>query len=149
MDVGAFDTSGMDQRDVYLSLVQLGNQNHFRVTCPWDNSYQHDMTIWNRRLQSSPAMVAFCEKETDVVACMQWCQQHTFPFRVRSGGHHHEGLSCDWQVLIIDLSRMNNIEYDGDDKAWIPVGKQLQYVYKELGVRGQIIPGGGCETVCV
>lgn len=139
----------MDQRDIYWTLIELGNQNGFRVTCPWNDTYQEDMTVWNRRLQSSPAMIAFCEKDTDVVACVKWCQQYKFPFRIRSGGHHHEGLSSAWQALIMDLSKMNSITYEGADKAWIPVGKQLQHVYQKLWARGQIIPGGGCETVCV
>jgi FAD/FMN-containing dehydrogenase len=134
----------------YLSLVRLANKNGFTVTCPWDASYQKDMTIWNRRLQTGPAMVAFCRKTADVQLCVNWCRDNdAFPLRVRSGGHHHEGMSCAYGVLIIDLSLMNAISYNGANQAWIQPGKQLQYVYKELAARGQIIPGGGCETVCV
>jgi hypothetical protein len=134
----------------YLSLVRLAKKNGFSVTCPWDASYQKDMTIWNRRLQTGPAMVAFCKKKEDVQLCVRWCKDNNdFPLRVRSGGHHHEGMSCDYGVLIIDLSLMNTIRYTDRDHGWIPPGKQLQSVYKELEARGQIIPGGGCETVCV
>ncbi len=134
----------------YLSLVRLAKQNGFTVTCPWDASYQKDMTIWNRRLQTGPAMVAFCKKTEDVQICVGWCRDHNdFPLRVRSGGHHHEGMSCDYGVLIIDLSLMDKISYPEPNQGWIPPGKQLQCVYKELDARKQIIPGGGCETVCV
>jgi len=133
----------------YLSLVRLAKRNGFTVTCPWDASYQKDMTIWNRRLQTGPAMVAFCKKTEDVQLCVRWCRDNDFPLRVRSGGHHHEGMSCDYGVLIIDLSLMNVIRYTDKNHGWIPPGKQLQSVYKELDARGQIIPGGGCETVCV
>ena len=133
----------------YLSLVQLAKANGFNVTCPWDASYQRDMTIWNRRLQTGPAMIAFCRKREDVQLCVRWCRENTFPLRVRSGGHHHEGMSCDYGVLIIDLSLMNAIRYTARNRGWIPPGKQLQSVYQELQARGQIIPGGGCETVCV
>lgn len=140
----------MTTRVSYLSLVRLAKENGFTVTCPWDASYQKDMTIWNRRLQTGPAMVAFCSKTKHVQICVSWCKYNDFPLRVRSGGHHHEGMSCDYGVLIIDLSLMNVINYTPDgNHAWIPPGKQLQYVYKELAARGQIIPGGGCETVCV
>lgn len=139
----------MKARVDYLSLVRLAKKNGFAVTCPWDASYQKDMTIWNRRLQTGPAMVAFCKKTEDVQLCVRWCRDNDFPLRVRSGGHHHEGMSCDYGVLIIDLSLMNVIRYVDDNYGWIPPGKQLQSVYKELGARGQIIPGGGCETVCV
>lgn len=133
----------------YLSLVWLAKANGFTVTSPWDASYQKDMTIWNRRLQTGPAMVAFCRKTEHVQICVDWCRENKFPLRVRSGGHHHEGMSCDYGVLIIDLSLMKNITYQDHNHGWIPPGKQLQDVYKELDARGQIIPGGGCETVCV
>lgn len=140
----------MTTRANYLSLVRLAKKNGFNVTCPWDASYQKDMTIWNRRLQTGPAMVAFCKKTEDVQLCVNWCGENAFPLRVRSGGHHHEGMSCDYGVLIIDLSLMNTISYTKDpNQAWIPPGKQLQDVYAELEARKQIIPGGGCETVCV
>ncbi|HEX3527958.1 MAG TPA: FAD-binding oxidoreductase [Thermoanaerobaculia bacterium] len=140
----------MTTRVSYLSLVKLAKKNCFTVTCPWDASYQKDMTIWNRRLQTGPAMVAFCKKKEDVQICVGWCRDNNdFPLRVRSGRHHHEGMSCDYGVLIIDLSLMNTIRYTDRDHGWIPPGKQLQSVYKELEARGQIIPGGGCETVCV
>src|SRR6185436_12809975 len=96
----------------YLSLVRLAKQNGFTVTCPWDATYQEDMKIWNRRLQTGPAMVAFCKKTADVQLCVRWCRDNNdFPLRVRSGRHHHEGMSCDYGVLIIDLSRMNKITY--------------------------------------
>jgi len=134
----------------YLSLVRLAKQNGFSVTCPWDASYQEDMKIWNRRLQTGPAMVAFCKKTADVQVCVKWCRENDFPLRVRSGRHHHEGMSCDYGVLIIDLSFMNKVvTYPTPNQAWIPPGKQLQWVYELLDARKQIIPGGGCETVCV
>ncbi|HEV7672172.1 MAG TPA: FAD-binding oxidoreductase [Thermoanaerobaculia bacterium] len=133
----------------YLSLVRLAKKNGFTVTCPWDASYQKDSKIWNRRLQTGPAMVAFCKKTEDVQLCVKWCRENDFPLRVRSGGHHHEGMSCDYGVLIIDLSLMDKISYPEHNLGWIPPGKQLQWVYKELEDRKQIIPGGGCETVCV
>ena len=137
------------RQEIYLSLVWLAEKNGFTVTCPWDASYQKDMTNWNRRLQTSPAMIAFCSKTEHVQLCVDWCRKNEFPLRVRSGRHHHEGMSCDYGVLIIDLSLMNTIRYKDHNHAWIPPGKQLQYVYQELAARGQIIPGGGCETVCV
>jgi hypothetical protein len=133
----------------YLSLVWLAKKNGFTVTSPWGASYQKDMTIWNRRLQTGPAMIAFCRKTEHVQICVDWCRENKFQLRVRSGGHHHEGMSCAYGVLIIDLSLMNTISYLDSNHGWIPPGKQLQDVYRELQARWQIIPGGGCETVCV
>ena len=117
------------QRADYLTLVVLGQKNGFSVTCPWDTTYQADIETWNRRLQTAPAMVAYCRNTDHVKICVKWCKDNNFHFRVRSGGHHHEGMSCDYGVLVIDLSEMQCIEYVGKDHAWIPPGKQLQYVY--------------------
>ncbi|HEY0319368.1 MAG TPA: FAD-binding oxidoreductase [Pyrinomonadaceae bacterium] len=139
----------MKKQADYFSLIELAVKNKFKLTCPWDGTYQKASKIWNRRLQTGPAMIAFCSEAKHVQVCVNWCRTNSFPFRVRSGGHHHEGMSCDYGVLIIDLSLMSTITYEGDALAWIPPGKQLQYVYAELAKRGKIIPGGGCETVCV
>lgn len=139
----------MKKQADYFSLIELAVKNKFKLTCPWDGTYQKASKIWNRRLQTGPAMIAFCSEAKHVQVCVNWCRTNSFPFRVRSGGHHHEGMSCDYGVLIIDLSLMNTITYEGNDHAWIPPGKQLQYVYAELAKRKKIIPGGGCETVCV
>lgn len=139
----------MANRVDYLQLINAAEKSGIKITHPWDGSYQKDMTIWNRRLQTGPAMIAFCKTKEDVQLCVNWCRNNNFPLRVRSGGHHHEGMSCDYGVLIIDLSLMDNIRYVDENTAWIPPGKQLQHVYGELAHRNQIIPGGGCETVCV
>lgn len=139
----------MKKQADYFSLIELAVKNKFKLTCPWDGTYQKASKIWNRRLQTGPAMIAFCSEAKHVQVCVNWCRTNSFPFRVRSGGHHHEGMSCDYGVLIIDLSLMNTITYEGNDHAWIPPGMQLQDVYIELAKRKKIIPGGGCETVCV
>lgn len=134
-----------------FSLRELAKRDgyHFDVIYPWDDTYQEKMTIWNKRTQTSPAMIAYCQNVKDIQFCINWCKINNFPLRVRSGGHHHEGMSSAFGVLIIDLSLMNQLTWVDDDTAWIQPGMQLQKVYAELATKGRIIPGGGCETVCV
>ncbi|WP_299677465.1 FAD-binding protein [uncultured Dokdonia sp.] len=114
-----------------------------------DPLYQYARVISNTRFGHMPISIAYCSKASHVQFCIQFCRDFKLPFRVRSGGHQHEGMSSGDGVIIIDLSEMDTIEYIDHDHAWIPVGKQLGKVYEELEKRGQIIPGGGCQSVNV
>jgi FAD/FMN-containing dehydrogenase len=120
-----------------------------RIVCIEDPLYQYARVISNTRFGHMPAMIAYCKTASHVQICLQFCKEINFPFRVRSGGHQHEGMSSGDGVLIIDLSEMDTIDYIEPDQAWIPVGKQLGKAYSELEKRGQIIPGGGCQSVNV
>ena len=114
-----------------------------------DSLYEYARVISNTRFGHKPAMIAYCKTASHVQFCLHFCKDQHFPFRIRSGGHQHEGMASGNGVLIIDLSEMDTIDYIDRDHAWIPVGKQLGKVYAELEKRGQIIPGGGCQSVNV
>ncbi|MDC8004306.1 FAD-binding protein [Aureisphaera galaxeae] len=111
--------------------------------------YHYARVISNTRFGHMPKYIAYCEHAEHVQWCLTYCRDHGLDFRIRSGGHQHEGMCSGNGVMIIDLSKMDSIEYIGDEEAWIPVGKQLGKVYEELEARSQIIPGGGCQSVNV
>jgi len=114
-----------------------------------DPLYHYARVISNSRLGYIPDSIAYCQTTEDVQYCVNHCRENDIAFRIRSGGHQHEGMCSGNGVFIIDLSKMDVIEYIDDELAWIPVGKQLGKVYEELEERGQIIPGGGCQSVNV
>ncbi|GAB5399549.1 MAG: hypothetical protein Aureis2KO_11340 [Aureisphaera sp.] len=114
-----------------------------------DPIYHYARVISNTRFGHMPKYIVYCENAKDVQWCLAYCREKKLPFRVRSGGHQHEGMSSGNGVMIIDLSKMDTIEYTTEDEAWIPVGKQLGKVYEELETKGRIIPGGGCQSVNV
>lgn len=125
----------------------------------WNPQYSEARKISNSKFDYYPSGVAYCKNVNHVRHCVNFCRTNNIPFRVRSGGHQHEGMSSGNNLLVIALSEINEIEYTKDkgegkdkvigDEAWIPVGKQLQKVYDELEKRDQIIPGGGCQSVNV
>lgn len=121
-----------------LKIISIGNP-----------LYQYARVISNTRFGHMPTSIAYCRTASHVQFCIHFCRDAKVSFRVRSGGHQHEGMSSGNGVVIIDLSEMDTIEYIDTDTAWIPVGKQLGKVYEELEKRGQIIPGGGCQSVNV
>lgn len=114
-----------------------------------DPLYHYARAISNTRFGHMPYSIAYCQTVEHVQYCIHQCKEHELAFRVRSGGHQHEGMCSGNNVMIIDLSEMNTIEYVENDQAWIPVGIQLQKAYGQLEDRSRIIPGGGCQSVNV
>lgn len=121
------------------------------VVIQGEQIYHYARQISNTRFGHMPSGIAYCKNAAHVQICINFCRNNDIAFRVRSGGHQHEGMCSGNNVLVIDMSEMHEIEYiDGEEnQAWIPVGKQLQVVYQELEERNQIIPGGGCQSVNV
>ena len=116
----------------------------------WNPQYEAARAISNSKFDYKPSGIAYCKNIRHVQFCINFCNDNNIDFRVRSGGHQHEGMCSGNNLLVIALSEMHEIEYiEGKDEAWIPVGKQLQYVYRELEARNYIIPGGGCQSVNV
>lgn len=121
----------------------------FKIVCRNDPGYNDDRKIANARFNLFPGAIAYCERVDHVAWCIDYCRAAAIHPRVRSGGHHHEGMCSANDVLVIDLSKFDSIEYEGVDRAWIPPGKLLRDVYSELEGKNRMIPGGGCGSVCI
>lgn len=115
--------------------------------------YDKDRQIANARFSHYPAAIAHC-KNADAVAGLFKIfgdlEGDPPGFRIRSGGHQHEGMCSADGVLLIDLSRLQTLRLlpveDGFE-AWIPPGCALGQVYKQLWKVGWLFPGGGCPSV--
>lgn len=118
-----------------------------------DQKYEEKREIVNLRFDYKPYGIALCQCAEHVKYCIESCVKYKVKLRIRSGGHHHEGMSSAKNILLIDLSNMycEEIEYadKNKDSAWIPPGKKLACVYKELEKEGRILPGGICDSVNV
>lgn len=116
-----------------------------------DSLYHYARVISNTRFGAQPSAIVYCRNAEDVKYCIDYCRNENFEFRIRSGGHQHEGMCSANNVMIIDLSEINKIEKvpGKSDQAWIPSGMQLETVYSQLGDTNQTIPGGGCQSVNV
>ncbi|WP_299222754.1 FAD-binding oxidoreductase [uncultured Aquimarina sp.] len=123
----------------------------FTIVCPTDPNYAKSRIIANSRFNYYPLAIGYCENAKDVSSTIKICKEAGLHLRIRSGGHQHEGMCSDNDVFIIDLSKIHTIRYTDktNDYAWIPPGKKLREVYKELESKNRIIPGGGCGSVNV
>ena len=139
----------MDCNAFREAATQAGHT--FTIVCPSDDTYDHARQIANSRFDLHPAAIAYCETAAHVGWCITYCRDTRAALRIRSGGHQHEGMCSSDGVVIVDLSKIDGIEYVGaaGELAWIGAGKRLGDVYRELEARHRIIPGGGCGTVCV
>jgi FAD binding domain-containing protein/berberine-like enzyme len=114
-----------------------------------DPDYERDRQISNARFNLFPKQICYCEDERDVKQAVLMGKGK--PIRVRSGGHHHEGMSSGDDVTIIDVSKINAVEVATDKglSAWAGAGARLRDVYETLWRYRRLLPGGGCGDVCV
>src|SRR5689334_6667462 len=92
--------------------------------------YNAARRISNARFDYRPSFIYYCENREHVQEALAKARSFTprLPVRVRSGGHHHEGMCSGNGVVIIDLSSINCIDVTGDT-AWIGAGARLVDVY--------------------
>jgi hypothetical protein len=118
-----------------------------RLVRPREIGYDQARHLFEPRFDSlKPAAVAYCGTAADVATCLSFARKFQLAIRVRSGGHSYAGWSSVTGGLIIDVSPMNSVSFDG---AAMTVGSGLDLIhfYASLGAKGVAVPGGTCPTV--
>lgn len=113
-------------------------------------TYDKDRIAWNRAIDKYPLVIIYCSNEEDISNAIVWSRSYSLEIRIRSGRHHYEGYSTGNDVVVIDISKINNIIVDEDKKiVKIQGGVRNREIYEALGELGYPFPGGGCPTVGV
>ncbi|MDR3097774.1 MAG: FAD-binding oxidoreductase [Paraburkholderia sp.] len=87
------------------------------LVMPGDPDYDEARRVWNGTVDKRPAVIVYCADADDVAAAVRFASSIEAPVAVRSGGHNVAGLSvCDAGV-VIDLSRMKQIDVDVDRRV--------------------------------
>ena len=121
-----------------------------RVVTRENSSYEEARTMWNRAIEKYPLAIAFCKSLEDVAKSIKWAKAQGVPVRIRSGRHHYEGYSTGNDVLVIDVSEMNQIHLDeARGEVTIEGGVRNRELYEAVCSKGYPFPGGGCPTVGV
>ncbi len=78
----------MDAKKLKKELAKRG------IDFVWegDKNYNESRKICNSRFNYKPTVVAYCENETNISDCIKLSKQYKIEFRIRSGGHQHEGM---------------------------------------------------------
>ena len=84
---------------------------------PQDAAYDETRKVYNGMIDRHPALIARCADVTDVIASIHFAREHQLRLAVRGGGHNGGGLgTCD-DGLVLDLSLMNQVEVDPQNRT--------------------------------
>jgi FAD binding domain/Berberine and berberine like len=121
-----------------------------KIVRPGDRDYDKDCVICNARFDYRPWAIYYCESAKDVKQAITDARKNGKGVRIRSGGHQHEGMCSANDVLLIDVSLINRVQFmEEQRRVWIGAGLALKDVYLELWQRGYYFPGGACGNVHV
>ena len=128
------------------------------LTLPDDEPYEKERLVWNGMIYKRPAMIANCVDEQDVINSDNFARIHDLVLAVRGGGHNVAGLGTCERGLVINLSGMNGVVVDPDQRiasvsggaTWADVDKATQAfglatpggVVSDTGVGGLTLGGG-------
>jgi FAD/FMN-containing dehydrogenase len=98
------------------TLSRLGQQLRGRLSMPGDDRYAAATAIWAKPVGRPPRAVVHCRTPEDVQLAVRAARDCDLPLSVRGGGH-------DWAAralcpgIVIDLSRMNSVVVDSDNRT--------------------------------
>ena len=81
---------------------------------PVDNGYEAARVIWNGMFDRTPGLIARCTDVSDVQNAVRAASEAGVLTAVRCGGHSLAGFSTCDGGLVIDLSRMRQVNIDTD-----------------------------------
>ena len=87
-----------------------------KVAIAGEASYEGARRVFNGTVGRWPALFAFCESARDVQEAVRAARAYSLPLSVRGGGHDWAGRALSHQGLVVDLSRMRQVDVDLREK---------------------------------
>jgi FAD/FMN-containing dehydrogenase len=113
------------------------------VLTPADPGYEEARTVWNAMVDRRPAVIARCASAADVVAALRYGRANGLEIGVRCGGHSIVGHPIPEGGLTIDLSPMNAVRVDPEDRrATVQGGALLGALDREAQKHGLATTAG-------
>jgi FAD/FMN-containing dehydrogenase len=124
-------------------LTELRGSLKGDVLGPSDREYERARLCFNLLIDRRPAAIARCVDAQDVASALAFGREHDLEIAVRGGGHNPAGHCAVDDGLVIDLSRMRNVEVDPDGgtarseggATWVDFDTATQ-------AQGLVTPGG-------
>ncbi len=125
------------------AIHHLTEQFHGEIVLPGDKNYDEARTVWNGMIDKYPGMVAYCSGTADVINAVDFAREHGLRVAVRAGGHNVAGTAVCDDGIVIDLSEMNGVWVDPDERtAWVQAGATLGDIDHETQAFGLATPLG-------
>ncbi len=110
---------------------------------PGDNGYDPTRAVWNGMIDRFPALIGQPKSVQDVIASVNFAREHELPLAVRGGGHNVAGHGTVDGGLVIDLSKMKDVDVDPVERiARVQGGAMWGDVDAATQVYGLATPGG-------
>jgi FAD binding domain/Berberine and berberine like len=122
-------------------------QNSIEWICQGDPNYDILRKGFNNSIDLFPQVIVVCKTTEDVAVAIKYANIHKLPVAIKSGGHSMEGFSCNQGGLVVNLSKMNSVEFLPNDKIKVGPGCELSSLYEKTLARKRIIPAGSCASV--
>ena len=124
-------------------LNELGRSLRGDVLLPSDAEFESARLCFNLLIDRRPAVIARCLDSEDVATALEFARAHELEVAVRGGGHNPAGHCAIDGGLVIDLSRMRQVEVDGEARiarsaggaTWLDFDAATQ-------AHGLVTPGG-------
>ena len=125
------------------TLSELRDALNGDVLTASDREYERARLSFNLLIDRRPAAIARCVDAEDVAAALAFAQSEGLEIAVRGGGHNPAGHCAVDDGLVIDLSRMREVEVDpeagiarsGGGATWLDFDAATQQ-------HGMVTPGG-------
>jgi FAD/FMN-containing dehydrogenase len=99
--------------EVYSSLHRRFKGDLLR---PGESGYEDARAIWNAMAARKPGLIARCADVSDVQSAVRAGSEAGILTAIRCGGHSLAGFSTCDDGLVIDLSRMRQVDVDPDTR---------------------------------
>jgi FAD/FMN-containing dehydrogenase len=119
-----------------------------KVAIAGEASYEGARQIFNGAVDRRPTLSAFCESARDVQEAVRAARSYGLPLSVRGGGHDWAGRALSHHGLVVDLSRMRQVEVDVRGRvATVAGGARAIDVVAAAGPHGLAAVTGAAGTV--
>jgi FAD/FMN-containing dehydrogenase len=125
------------------AVRRLAESFHGQLIRPQDPGYDEARALWNGMIDRYPALIARAADSDDVVLAVNFARAQSLPLAVRGGGHNVAGHASIDNGLVIDLSTMNLVTVDPDNRlARVSGGATWGDVDAATQPYGLAAPGG-------
>lgn len=117
---------------------------------PNDPGYDEARTVWNGMIDRRPAAIVRATGNADVIAAVNFAREAGLPVSVKGGGHSAAGSAVADDALMIDLSLMNGVHVDPEQRRARAQGGATWGIFdRECQVYGLASTGGVISTTGV
>ena len=135
----ADSTNRLDEQKEFTYSVKLIRKE--------DIEYEVLRKGFNKRINKYPLIIALCTSTKDVSEAIQYAKINKLAVAIKSGGHSMEGFSSNDGGLVINLSKMNSVEFLENNTIKVGPCCTLSNLYDQILPKKRLLPAGSCGTV--